>query len=60
MKALIVTIVGFVVVEEVWVKVFFPLVLVFVVVVSGCGRDGISVVVVSGCGRDGISVCGSG
>ena len=32
----------------------------FVVVVSGCGRDGISVVVVSGCGRDGISGYGSG
>ena len=34
--------------------------MVLVFVVSGCGRDGISVVVVSGCGRDGISVCGSG
>ena len=34
--------------------------MVLVLVVSGCGRDGISVVVVSGCGRDGISVCGSG
>ena len=32
------------------------MVLVFVVVVCGCGRDGISVVVVSGCGRDGIIV----
>ena len=36
------------------------MILVFVVVVSGCGRDGISVVVVTGCGRDGISVLGSG
>ena len=34
------------------------MVLVCVVVVGCCGRDGISVVVVSGCGRDGIS--GSG
>ena len=33
---------------------------VFVVVVIGCGRDGISVVVVSGCGRDGINVYGRG
>ena len=29
--------------------------MVLVVVVSGCGRDGISAVVVSGCGRNGIS-----
>ena len=36
------------------------MVLMFMVVVSGCGRDGISVVVVIGRGRDGISVCGSG
>ena len=36
------------------------MVLMFKVVISGCGRDGISVVVVNGCGRDGISVCGSG
>ena len=40
--------------------VVVEMILVFVIVVSGCGRDGISVVVVSGCGRDGISVCGSG
>ena len=40
--------------------VVVEMVLVLVVVVSGCGRDGISVVVVSGCGRDGISVCVSG
>ena len=40
--------------------VVVKMILVFVIVVSGCGRDGISVVVVSGCGRDGISVCGSG
>ena len=37
--------------------VVVEMVLVFVIVVSGCGRDGISVVVVSGCGRDGISMC---
>ena len=40
--------------------VVVEMVLVFVVVVSGCGRDGINVVVVSGRGWDGISVCGSG
>ena len=38
--------------------VVVEMVLVFVVVVSGCGRDGINVVVVSGRGWDGISVCG--